>query len=146
LQIVVDTSVLYAATIARGSVRSAFLRPGIEWLAPPTTAAELRGHVGKIAKELHRSRSESLEVVETLLSHLTEVEVRKSDPEFRRAESMLRGRDLSDAPFVAVALKVRALGIWSLDKDFDRLPGVPRFTTAAIRQLLAITHPLPEEE
>ena len=141
-----DTSVLYAATIRRGRVRSAFLRPGIDWVAPAATATELRRHVAEIAKELRATRAKAAEAVETLLAKLGEVQVNRTDPEFRRALSMMKGRDPSDAPFVAAALKVRALGIWSLDHDFDHLPGVPRFTTAAIRQLLAITHPLPEEE
>jgi len=146
LRIVVDTSVLYAAAIRRGSVRRAFLRPGIEWVVPPATARELRAHAAEIAKELHRPRAEALEVITTLLAHVTEVQVRANDPEFRHAVALLMNRDISDAPFLAAALKVGAIGIWSLDKDFDGLFEVPRFTTSSVERLLAMTQPIPEEE
>lgn len=146
MRIVVDTSVLYAAALRRGSVRRVFLRPGIEWLAAPATGRELRAHTAEIAEAVGCSHADASELIETLLGHLTEVRVRASDPEFHRAVAMVGKRDVSDAPFVAAAIKVGAIGIWSLDKDFDGLGAVPRFTTSTVLRLLAMTHPLPEEE
>ena len=84
---------------------------GPQWLAPRAMRDELLGHLGQIARELRTTNSLARALIQGLLEGVTEVPISRADPELRVASQLIGKRDPSDAPFVAVALKGRALGI-----------------------------------
>lgn len=135
LRIVVDTSVLYAAAIRDSRVRSLLMRPGVEWAAPPSARRELLEHADEIAEEMRASREDASKFLEKLLGVVDEVAIGPDDPEAETARRLIGGRDPTDIPFVALALRISALGVWSLDRDFDAIPGVRRLSTGDIAAL-----------
>ena len=136
--VIVDTSVVYAAVLRDSRVRGTILRFGIEWAAPPLLREEVRRALPDIVAKARRPRAEVEEVIDTVLAQLGEVDVSRNDPEYAVALELIGSRDESDVEFVAAALKYDAIGVWSLDKDFDGIAGVPRLTTASVERLIEL--------
>jgi predicted nucleic acid-binding protein len=134
-RIVVDTSVLFAATVRDASVRRVFMLHGLEWIAPAAARNEIRTHLRKIAQVAHSDEESISKLVEELLAKIVEVPLSREDPEMALARGLIGSRDASDVEFVAAAIKFHAIGIWSLDRDFDGIPGIPRFSTADVERL-----------
>ena len=139
MRIVVDTSVLVAALMKSSRVRQVYLAfLSAEWIVPHAAKDEVERHVARIASLSKRSAAETREALGLLLDRAVFVEVLPSDPEYDFAAELIGRRDPSDIVFVAACLKAGALGIWSLDRDFDGIEGVPRFTTAGVARLLEL--------
>lgn len=136
MRIVVDTSVLLAALLKSARVRDAYLSfISAEWVIPQAAKAEAERHLPRVAALSKRSVDETRRALKLLLDRAVIAEVHSQDPEYELASELIGGRDPSDIDFVAACLKSGALGIWSLDKDFDGIDGVPRFTTAGVGKL-----------
>jgi len=139
VRIVVDTSVLVAALLKSARVRQVYLAFfATEWLIPSMARAEAEVHLPKIAAATKRTVEETREALELLLDRAALIELSADDPEYALAKELIGRRDPSDVDFVAACLKSGALGIWSLDNDFDGIDGVPRFTTAGVAKLLEL--------
>jgi predicted nucleic acid-binding protein len=139
VRIVVDTSVLIAATLKAARVREVYLSSrAAEWVIPQAAKAEVERHLPRLAALSMRRVDEAREAVELLMNRAVLIEVSKRDPELALARELIGGRDPSDIDFVAACLKSGALGIWALDKDFDGIESVPRFTTAGVARLLEL--------
>ena len=135
MQVVVDTSVLMAAAIRDSRVREVLLRPGIDWAVPLEARSECWEHVGEIADAMGGSVEDAQRVLRIVFDRVTLVEVPPHCPERVTALEVIGARDASDAAFVALALRIGSPGIWSLDQDFDEIPGIVRLDTAAARRL-----------
>ena len=146
MKVVVDTSVLFAATLRDARVRRVLLTLGVEWITPSHAREELLEHLPEIAVGLRLAHAQAEETVGWILRAVAEVAITPDDPEFAVAHALIASRDPSDVPFLAAALKHEALGIWSLDKDFDAIPAVPRLTTASVARLLELVGPDPGPE
>jgi len=92
------------------------------------------------------SEVEARRFIETLLKRLVEIPLQKRESEYRTASALIGDRDPSDVEFVAVALKVRAVGIWSVDHDFDHIEGIPRLSTEDVSRLLDVGRWAGEDE
>jgi len=139
VRIVVDTSVLIAAMMKSSRVRQTYLAFfAAEWLIPHVARAEAERHLPRIAAATNRSVDEARRALGILLDRAVLVEVSAGDHEYALASELIGRRDPSDVEFVAACLKTGALGIWSLDDDFDGIEGVPRFTTAGVAKLLEL--------
>ncbi len=146
MRIVVDTSVLVAATMKSSRVRQVYLAfLSAEWLIPHAATAEIERHLPRIAAISKRSVDETREAIGLLLDRAAFVEVSSRDPEHALAKELIGRRDPTDVDFVAACLKTGALGIWSLDRDFDGIDGVPRFTTAGVAKLLELAGNVSED-
>lgn len=139
MRIVVDTSVLVAAMMKSARVRHVYMAFFTsEWIIPREAKGELERHLPRIAESMRCSEDEARAGLGRLLKRAAFVEVGENEPEFAAARELIGHRDPSDVAFVAACLKTEALGIWSLDKDFDGIEGVPRFTTAGAAKLLEL--------
>jgi predicted nucleic acid-binding protein len=130
--VVVDTSVIFAAAARASRVRQVLLLRGIEWIAPPAAALEIRAHIGEVAAIARLDGESMARLIDELLARIIEVPLNREDPEMAMARQLIGGRDPSDIEFVAAAIKFGAAGIWSLDKDFDSIAGIRRLTTAEV--------------
>jgi len=92
-------------------------------------------HAAEIAVELGGTAERASRFLERLLRGVSEVEVGPDDPEAETARRLIGGRDPTDIPFVALALRTEALGIWTLDNDFEGIAGVRRLTTRDVAAL-----------
>ena len=84
MRVVVDTSVLFAATLRASRVRILFLRPGIEWCAPALAREEFLRHLPRISKAMRLSEVEARRFIETLLKRLVEIPLQKREPNIAR--------------------------------------------------------------
>jgi predicted nucleic acid-binding protein len=145
LRVIVDSSVLVAGMGRRSRVRRLLFRNGIEWVVPSEIRGEVLDRIDELARRLKARPMDARLFVVEILGRATEIDLRPEEPASRLARDLIGRRDPSDIPFVGAAIKLGALGVWSLDKDFDGIPGVPRFTTAGIERLLDLSGPSEEE-
>ncbi len=54
-------------------------------------------------------------------------------PYLAEADALIGAIDPNDVPFVAVALAEEHEGIWSNNHAFERLPGIPCWTTTRLK-------------
>jgi predicted nucleic acid-binding protein len=134
--LVVDASVLVAALLRASRVRKILLRPSLEGASPASVREEILAKLPVFATALHLTQARAREALEEILRPITFHPMSREQTAFLVAMELIGKRDPSDAPVVALAIKLDALGIWSLDKDFDGIPGVPRLTTAGVERLL----------
>lgn len=136
LELVVDASVLVAAFLRAARVRKILMRPGIQWVAPRSVREEIRAKAPVFAKTLGVSEALAVEALDLLLERVAFREVDPREPAYVAALRGIGHRDPSDVPVLALALRLESVGIWSLDKDFDGIAGMPRLTTAAVERII----------
>jgi len=145
LRVIVDSSVLVAALGRNSRVRRLLFRQGLEWVVPLEVRLEVLDRIDDLARGLGARPQDARLFILEILGRATEIDLLPSESASKQARRLIGARDPSDIPFVAAAIKLGAIGVWSLDKDFDGIPGVPRFSTAGIERLLDLTGPSEEE-
>jgi predicted nucleic acid-binding protein len=124
-RVVVDASVLIAALLKDGTVRDALLRTvDVAFSAPAYLREEVGRHISRIASRSRVPQETVRVLIEDFLSVFELV------PPGAYAAWMVPAGKLSrlagaieDAEYVALALALHA-PIWTLDRDFSRIPGI----------------------
>lgn len=131
----VDANVLVAAMMG-GRTRDLMVRvrrAGIDLVSTEETFQEVEAHLPELA-EAAGARVEQFKLA--LWSMPVERSAREAyQGMMGRALEMMKGRDLEDAPIVALSLS-RGIPVWSNDRDLAGLKGTQRLTTREVAALI----------
>lgn len=139
MRIVLDTNILIAGLLRDAVTRRILLHPGMSFVVPEHALAETERHLPEVAQRMRVPVAQAHVALGMLLERVEVVPQGVYAHAVKDAEDLLRGRDLDDAPFLALALAL-GLPLWTRDKD---LHGQPHVTILTTRDLLERTRPPP---
>jgi len=112
----VDANIVIAALLRDAGTRRLLVLGGHEIHAPEYLLGEVEAHVEDLSERAGLTRAALEEALRIIRGHLTEHSAAEYGAELKRAGRLLKDRDMTDAPYVALALALRADGIWSQDR------------------------------
>ena len=119
MNVVVDTNRIIAALIKNGISRRIIMdNKKFEFLIPDHSLIEVEKYREEIKQKAHISDQE-FEVLLSLLLEKIEI-IPKAEYEFCIDEARKLIPDIGDVPFLALAIAVDAVGVWSEDAHFQK--------------------------
>ena len=125
-----DANVLIAALMRDSTTRRLLILGGHELHVPEYVFEEIAEHWDELWPRSRLSSDALKEVLRILRGHVDEHRVADYNDDLGAAIEMLGERDPGDAPYVALALSLRADGIWTEDRELGTVEGVSTFHTA----------------
>lgn len=136
MKFIIDTNILISALIKEATTREILLLPFFEFLLPEFAFEEINRHKDKICKLSGLTDYEVDLLLSILLERIDIISAKEIKPYLREARAIIGKIDESDIPFVAAALATKNDGIWSNDKDFDKIRKIRIWKTKDIMQYL----------
>jgi predicted nucleic acid-binding protein len=136
MRIVVDASVVVAALMADGTVRDVLLSSSDhDFVAPEYIRGEVSRNIPKISRRSRLAPATVRALIEDVFEVL-ELIPASFYAEWRRtaAEAALRAGAHGDEEYIALAISFDC-PIWTLDDDFERIPGLSVLTTRKVIEL-----------
>ena len=125
-----DANVLIAALMRDSTTRRLLILGGHELHVPEYVLEEIAEHWDDLWPRSRLSSDGLKEVLRILRGHVTVHRVVDYRPRLEAAIRLLGNRDTEDAPYVALALSLRAEGIWTEDRELATVEGVRTCRTA----------------
>lgn len=126
-----DTNIIFSALLKDSAARKIILSDTFDLFVPEFLFTEIKKHEEVILKKSGMEK-EKLELLLLLLqSHISVIPIKKFSDFLEEAEKEMEKIDIKDAPFIALALKLK-IPIWSNDLHFKKQRKVEAFDTAEI--------------
>lgn len=116
--LVIDTNILFAATLRDSTVRKILLSTPIKFVVPKYAFDELLDHVDEICERNGKSIDINLEIMSIIKEHVEESIHSPSMEYIKEAKDVMDPIDPNDAAILAVALSIKCDGIWTDDAHF----------------------------
>lgn len=130
MRLVLDTNILIAAFLKVSVSRALLLHPALEFLLPEYAMEEIFRHKAMLCRRIGLLPEAFDLLLQLLLDRTVIVPADEIRPYLHQARFLMGARDPDDLPFVALALARENQGIWSNDKDFDRLGHIKIWKTS----------------
>jgi len=128
---VIDTNIIFSALLKNSAARKIILSDTFDLFVPEFLFTEIIKYEKLILKKTGMEK-ENLELLLLLLqSHISVIPFNIFSDFMKAAENEMEKIDMKDAPFVALALKLK-IPIWSNDVHFKKQEKVESFNTAEI--------------
>jgi predicted nucleic acid-binding protein len=128
---VLDTNIIFSAILKDSAARKIILSDTFDLFVPEFLFTEIKKYEEVILKKSGMEK-EKLELLLLLLqSHISVIPIKKFSDFLEEAEKEMENIDIKDAPFIALALKLK-IPIWSNDLHFKKQRKVEAFDTAEI--------------
>ncbi len=121
MKLVLDSNILFSAILKNSTTRNILVSEEFELFLSEYALLEIDNHRQFLLKKTQLSESEFAMTLNMLLE---------------RGEQIMRGIDLDDAPFIALAMSVPNDGVWSNDKDLRRQTTIRVWTTEELLEWL----------
>jgi predicted nucleic acid-binding protein len=128
VRLVLDTNILLAGLLRDGATRRLLLEPSLDLLVPEHALEEVERHLPDLARRMGLPVEQARLALGLLLERVDVVPKTAYDASIGEAEGLLRGSDLDDAPFLALALALGA-PLWTHDKALHAQQRVPTLAT-----------------
>lgn len=132
MRLVVDANFVIAAFMRDSTVRRLLLLGGHDLHAPAYLFEEIEAHFHELQPRSGLSPEALRDVLGVLRGHLHEHDPSEYADRLADAQAILAGGDSDDAPYVALALALKADGVWSEDRRFATRQGVRVYRTAEL--------------
>lgn len=135
-RIIVDASVVLAGLFSDGTVRDIILNfDEAEFLAPRYLRSEIDDHLGEVIRRSKLPLATARAVVEDLLAAIELVPFEVYSASYEEAQRLARRSGAQgDEDYIAMTLELKA-PVWTLDKDFERVPGLTILRTRDLESL-----------
>jgi predicted nucleic acid-binding protein len=134
--IAVDANPLFSA-LRGGRAKSVLYSDKLIFITTEYTTWEVKKYIPEMSVDTGVPESELFYAFDCFPIISTPPEV--YDGKRQHAENLISHRDPKDVDILALALKLN-IPIWTNDRDFDNLPEIKTFTTAAmLAKLVALT-------
>ena len=128
---VIDTNIIFSALLKNSAARKIILSDTFDLFVPEFLFTEIIKYEEVILKKAGMEK-ENLELLLLLLqSHISVIPFKMFFDFLEAAEKEMEKIDMKDAPFIALALKLK-IPIWSNDLHFKKQKKVVSFNTAEI--------------
>jgi putative PIN family toxin of toxin-antitoxin system len=119
MKLVIDTNIIISALIREGLTREMLLFPGVKLITPEITFNEITNHIGVISSKSKLPKDHIQQILDIISKNIQTIPESSWWNQYTQAENLIGQKDPKDVPFLAVALALKADGIWSNDKDFE---------------------------
>lgn len=126
MKVVVDANRFFAALLAEGAARQAFMTTRATLAAPAYLLLEVERHRAMLARRSGLARNDFDALVDRLAGHVRWVPDEAVEAHLQEASEALGAIDPKDVAYLACAWAIGADAIWGHDKDFDEQDLVPR--------------------
>lgn len=128
---VLDTNIVFSALLKDSAARKIILSDTFDLFVPEFLFTEIKKYEEVILKKSGMEKR-NLEILLLLLqSHISVIPFSKFSDFLEEAEKEMENIDIKDAPFLALALKLK-IPIWSNDLHFKKQRKVESFNTVEI--------------
>ena len=107
------------------TTRRLLLLGGHELHVPEYVFEKIEGHREELSFRSGLMPDAFREVLRVLRAHVADHKVAEYGHHLDPAIRLLKARDVKDAPYVALALALRAEGLWTEDRGLASMAGVP---------------------
>ncbi len=128
MKLVLDSNILFSALIKKSTARNIILSDIFDLYAPEYIFSELAKHRELIIKKSRLNEGDFNALLILLQKHVHLVSKEKYREMLTPAEETLRDIDITDSPFLALALALKC-SIWSNDMHFKKQNKVRAYTT-----------------
>lgn len=134
MKIVVDANVVIAALIKPSITRAALLYPYIDYYSPDHLLEEIKEHEGDIVEKAGKGYKNAISIITRNIiimpGYFYEINMRE-------AHRIIGNLDVDDEQYIALALSLKADGIWSYDeRHFGKQNEVSLFSTGDLLSLI----------
>ena len=120
MKLVIDTNVLMSCLIADSQTRKIIATSGFEFYVPDYVFSEITKHKDLIKGKTGLDENDLEELLENMFSFIHIIPAEEYQESYEEAKDIMREIDITDTPFLALALSIDGDGIWSQDKDFEK--------------------------
>jgi len=128
MKLVLDSNIIFSALIKKSITRDIILSDFFELYAPEYFFNEITKHKELLLKKSKLDRGDFEALLLLLQKHIHLVTKDKYNERMVTAEDILRNIDITDSPFLALALAL-SCSIWSNDGHFKQQDKVVVYTT-----------------
>jgi predicted nucleic acid-binding protein len=128
MKLVLDSNIIFSALIKKSITRDIILSDFFELYAPEYIFNEITKHKELLLKKSKLGRGDFEALLLLLQKHINLVTKDKYNEKMVTAEDILRNIDITDSPFLALALAL-SCSIWSNDGHFKQQDKVVVYTT-----------------
>ena len=136
MKIVVDASVVFAALTSDSITRQLLLYPFNKYYSPDFLMTELQKHKKELMAKAHLSETAYDEILRLILTNLRIVSRLNYGNEIKKAAKIMERLDKNDAPYIALSIAIKADGIWTYDKHFEKQSVVKALKTKDVAKTL----------
>ncbi|MBI2137766.1 hypothetical protein HYU12_04585 [Candidatus Woesearchaeota archaeon] len=130
MELVIDATILFTSLIGTGVTKDIIFSGTVMLYAPEYLFDELEKHKERVRELSGLARSEFDMLLENLKLAIQLVPKQNFDSFLKEANAMVSDKD--DTEYVALALSMNKLPIWSNDPDFKEQSAVKVFNTAEL--------------
>jgi predicted nucleic acid-binding protein len=133
MKIVIDTNRIIAAMIKDGVSRSILFSKNFEFVTPDFSLDEISKHKDEIIKKANIDNEEFALLLAILFERINIISQEEYSKHMNEAEALIS--DSGDVPFIALALQLKADGIWSDDSDFLEQNTIKVYSTGEMMKM-----------
>ncbi|MCZ7406021.1 MAG: PIN domain-containing protein, partial [Candidatus Methanoperedens sp.] len=119
MKLVLDSNIIFSALIKKSTTRNIILSDVFELHAPEYIFSEISKHKELLLKKSKMNEGDFDALLLLLQKHLQLVQKEKYNENMALAEDILKDIDITDSPFLALALALNCK-IWSNDRHFKQ--------------------------
>ncbi len=128
MKLVLDSNIIFSALIKKSTTRNIILSDVFELHAPEYIFSEIMKHTELLLKKSRMNEEDFDALLLLLQKHIHLAPKEKYNEKMPQAEGILEDIDITDSPFLALALALNCQ-IWSNDGHFKQQNEVEIYTT-----------------
>jgi predicted nucleic acid-binding protein len=135
MEIVVDTNVIISALLKNGVTRKILFLAPFEFYSLFYARSEIEKHKKELIRKSKLEDDAFQYLMDTIFDKIQVFDLDAIEPYKNKAIEIMADIDISDAPFIALALHW-GCSIWSNDGHFKKQNHVEVYTTGEIKEML----------
>ncbi len=135
MEVVVDTNVIISALLRKGVTRKILFLAPFEFYSLSYARSEIENHKKELIKKSKLEDDAFQYLLDTIFDKIQVFDLNTIEPYKNKAIEIMTAIDISDAPFIALALHLEC-SIWSNDKHFKKQQLVKVYTTGEIEEMV----------
>ena len=129
MKLVLDTNILISGLIKDSLTRKILFHPEFDFYVPDFIMEELTKYIPVISDKAGISINQVKNLINLFLENVHVVPIEEYKNDMTIAREIIGEIDEKDIPFIAVALSIKADGIWSNDKHFKKQKSIKILNT-----------------
>ena len=136
MKLIIDTNILISSLLKDSISRELLLNEFFEFYLPEIVLREVNKYLPYIIQKSKLSEEEIKKLLNTILENLNLVPIDEYKGKMNEGLEIIGNIDEKDTQFVALALAIENVGIWSNDKHLNKQEKIQVYKTKDIINLL----------
>jgi len=134
MKLVLDSNIIFSALIKKSTTRNIILSDFFDLYAPEYVFTEITKHKGLLLRKSKMNEKDFDALLLLLQKHIHLISKDNYNKNMAQAEDILRNIDITDSPFLALALGLNC-SIWSNDGHFQQQNKAGVYTTKELTNM-----------